>query len=119
MERKVCPACGFEIFGRTDKVFCSDKCRTNHNKVIYKKESQVISPVNSILKRNRRILLHLLTAGKHEVSKELLENQGFDFQYFTSLEKNDGTETHYYCYDVSYMIEDSGNVKIVKQLAKK
>ncbi len=48
---KCCPVCGKHVVGRTDKKFCSDKCRSKfHYGNSRNKES------NSILKQIKRVL---------------------------------------------------------------
>ncbi len=41
--RKKCPVCGEEIFGRSDKKFCSDDCRTYFNNARYRSKYKSIS----------------------------------------------------------------------------
>ena len=60
MERN-CLECGRSLIGRSDKKFCSDDCRTNHNNKQNSDQTNYIRRVNNILRKSRRILVQLKT----------------------------------------------------------
>ena len=41
--KKMCPVCGGEIHGRTDKKFCSDDCRIYYNNIRYRNKNKSLS----------------------------------------------------------------------------
>ncbi len=66
MTVKNCLACERPIKGRTDKKFCDDSCRNNYNNRLNSDATPLIRNINNILRKNRRILLDLLSGlNKH------------------------------------------------------
>ena len=100
---QMCPECGTSFKGRIDKKFCSDQCRTAFNNRLKSIEHSYIKEVNSVLKKNRRILLHFNPDGKSKVSREALRAKGFNFSYFTSTYTTRDGAQYYYCYDQGYL----------------
>lgn len=86
-EEKACLECGGKIIGRADKKFCSDQCRVSYNNKLNRDETAYMNNVTNILRKNRRVLLELNTTGKTKVSRDKLNDKGFDFNYFTSQYK--------------------------------
>ena len=80
---RLCPECGRPIFGRADKKYCSDACRSAHNNRQISEADELIRKVNRRLKKNRSILAKLNPTGKTTLPKDKLLKEGFDFQYFT------------------------------------
>ncbi|MCD4732176.1 MAG: hypothetical protein K8R74_16335, partial [Bacteroidales bacterium] len=84
MEKRLCPECGFEIIGRTDKKFCSDQCRNTFNNRLKQDANNYIRNINNILRKNRRILAELNPKGKSKVTRNKLNEKGFNFDYYTN-----------------------------------
>lgn len=97
-----CGECGQRIIGRADKKFCNDQCRTAWHNKQYSIDNDQVKNVNTILRRNRRILAELTAQGKREIRSVTLAKLGFKFGYFTSLKKRNGSLEHF-CYDQSYV----------------
>lgn len=55
-EERKCLTCGEVLFGRADKKFCNDNCRGIYNNKKNKMGDDYFRKVNSILRKNRRIL---------------------------------------------------------------
>ncbi len=111
-----CKDCGVEVVGRSDKLFCSDACRSNYHNRRLAAEKKKIYKVDRILKRNRRVLQELSLETIKLNDKEELSKRGFDFSYYTHSKKENG-HSIYYCYDIGYkMREDGGLSFIVDQL---
>ena len=53
---RVCRECGDVLQGRADKKFCDDQCRSNYNNKANNNDIAEVRSINSILRRNRRIL---------------------------------------------------------------
>lgn len=100
---KVCMECGEKIKGRADKKFCSDQCRISYNNKLNSDDTNYVRNVNNILRKNRRILMTLNTTGKTKVSRDKLNEKGFDFTYFTSLYKTKEGGIYHYCYEQGYL----------------
>lgn len=101
----VCANCNKPVKGRADKKFCNDWCRNAYNN---KQSSQVpplVRTVNNILKRNRKLLQAQIPAGKSviKIQRKKMSEQGFNFEYFTSLHNTQKGTTYYFCYEYGYL----------------
>ena len=96
---KVCLECGSKISGRADKKFCSDQCRVSYNNKLNRDETAYMNNVTNILRKNRRVLLELNITGKTKVSRDKLNDKGFDFNYFTSQYKTKDGTIYNFCYE--------------------
>jgi len=102
-EKRLCPVCNDPILGRVDKKFCSDQCRNSFNNERYSNTSAHVQKVNRLLKKNHSILIALNTSGKTKVSRTKLLQEGFDFNYFTSIYETQKGNTYRLCYDQGYL----------------
>jgi hypothetical protein len=115
-EDQTCIECETSFKGRADKKFCCDQCRTTYNNRLKSIEHNHIKNVNSILKKNRRILLEMNPDGKSKVSREKLKSKGFNFTYFTSTYTTKEGAQYFYCYDQGYLpIEKEYCLLVVKK----
>ena len=78
--KHICPTCLKEFFGRLNKKFCCDDCKSDYNNrkaANLKKEL----PDNKLLQKNYLILKELYPESKGEVPIEItkLYMKGFDF----------------------------------------
>jgi hypothetical protein len=106
MADKKCLECGDKITGRSDKKFCSDQCRISYNNRLNSDETNLVRNINNTLRKNRRILIELNTAGKTKVSREKLMERGFDFNYFTGNYTTKEGAVYHYCYEQGYLQTD-------------
>src|SRR5690554_4442509 len=102
MVKKKCLHCSASIQGRLDKKFCSDQCRANFNNLNRNEHEILIKKINSVLRKNRTILKTFNPVGMSTIRKEFLEEQGFNFKYFTSLYKTKDGNAYNFCYDLGY-----------------
>ncbi len=102
-EKRLCPVCNDPIMGRIDKKFCSDQCRNSFNNIKYSSGNEHIQKINRILKRNHHVLTTLNSSGKTKVTRSRLLQQGFDFNYFTSIYATQKGSTYKLCYDQGYL----------------
>jgi predicted nucleic acid-binding Zn ribbon protein len=115
-QEKACLECGEKIKGRADKKFCSDQCRVAYNNKLNRDESNYMTNVVNLLRKNRRILMELNTTGKTRVSKESLVKKGFDFNYHTSQYKTKENAIYYYCFEQGYLpVENNWYLLVVKK----
>lgn len=106
-EKRLCPVCHSPIFGRADKKFCSDQCRNAYNNEKYSLNSPLIQKINRVLKKNYTLLKTLNKSGKTKVNRSKLLQEGFDFNYFTSIYKTKKGNVYFLCYDQGYLkLED-------------
>ncbi len=101
---KQCLECEEWISGRADKKFCSDGCRSSYNNRLNSDTQRYIRHINSILRKNRRILEELSRSGRQrKIHRDVLLRKGFSFDYFTSeIPTLDGGR-YRYCYDQGYL----------------
>ena len=102
-EKRKCLECNEEFSGRIDKKFCSDMCRNAYNNKLNSDTSNLVRNVNSILRKNHRILQFLNAAEKTKVHKKKLADKGFDFNYFTSIYKTQKGSEYRFCYEQGYL----------------
>jgi hypothetical protein len=102
-EKRKCLECNEEFSGRIDKKFCSDMCRNAYNNKLNSDTSNLVRNVNSILRKNHRILQQLNVAEKTKVHKKKLADKGFDFTYFTSIYKTQKGSEYHFCYEQGYL----------------
>ena len=110
---KICPYCNRIVSGRTDKMFCDDRCRNNYYYKINGERKAFIRKINKTLLQNRGILRSLNPSGKTAVLKSALISLGFDFSCYTSTYKTKKGKEYYIVYDQAYCIEDDDNVSLV------
>ena len=79
-----CLECKEKLYGRADKKFCSDQCRTAHHNKQNADSNNFMRNVNNILRKNRRILLALNPKGKAKATRTQLIDKGFKFSYYTN-----------------------------------
>lgn len=107
---RTCPECGDKISGRVDKKFCCDQCRNLYNNRQKSNDSNLVRNINSLLKKNRRILQDLNPkAAKVLVSKESLLVKGFHFSYHTHTYTTKKGLVYYFCYEQGYLFLEEKN----------
>lgn len=119
MKKNYCKECGEEIKGRSDKKFCDDSCRNNHNNKMNSDGNNLVRNINNILRKNRRILKQLLKREELlKISKQKLIDQQFNFAYFTSIVHTKNNTTYFYCYEYGYLLLENNQILIVKKRDK-
>jgi hypothetical protein len=102
MEKRICPECGDTYEGRRDKKFCCDQCRTGYFNRINSDQNKYMRDVNNILRKNRRILAHVLHQKNQVVQGVTLLEEGFRFSYFTHEQLHEMGSVMRYCYEYGY-----------------
>ena len=110
---KRCPNCNKIITGRTDKVFCDDKCRNNFYYKFNSEQKTFIRSVNKKLLKNRGIMRAINPSGRTSVPKNYLEEQGFDFSFFTGIHITKKGRPYYLVYDQAFSFDDDDRVSLV------
>lgn len=115
-DKKTCLECGSELYGRIDKKYCSDQCRTQHYNRTHNENKNLYREINAILKKNHMVLQKLNPSGKTKISEiKLLEN-GFKLNYFTNLYTTKKGITYYFCYDQGLIKTDNGSYALFKKV---
>lgn len=112
-DEKRCLYCNNPLSGRTDKIFCDDRCRNNYYYKANNEQIEYIRDVNKILLKNRGILRTVNPSGKTSASKKYLEELGFNFSCFTSIYKTRKGRIYHLVYDQAYSIGDNDRVTLV------
>ena len=115
METKQCLECGEKIFGRIDKKFCTDYCRNSYNNKVNKESKNLIRNTNNRLRKNYKVLSELNTTGKTKVTRTKLFDQGFDFNFFTSIYKTKTGNVYFYVYDQGYLALENDYFLLIKR----
>ena len=110
---KKCPYCNKIITGRTDKMFCDDRCRNNFYYKVNNEQKTYIRKINNILLKNRGILRSINPSGRTSVPRRYLEELGFDFDYFTSVHKTQKGRLYYLVYDQAYSFDEDERISLV------
>lgn len=111
-----CLQCDKPLRGRIDKKFCDDYCRNAYNNRHGAEKTEVIRHINSMLKKNRKILQDNLPDGVPTLkrAKTHLLEQGYKFQYHTHQYTNKKGDTYFYCYDYGYLPLDGDWLLLVR-----
>lgn len=111
---KICKECGDKFHGRSDAKFCSDQCRSSFNNKESGYQSSFVRKINTILRRNRKILHHYIQGGKKKVAVAELARKGFDFSFYTATHTTDAGLNYRFCYDQGYLDNGGQHVELVK-----
>lgn len=96
-----CLNCHKKLTGRRDKKFCDNQCKAEYHNKNKTYGELYISSSQSITRHNRRILRTLCPEGKATIRKEVLDQMGYDFRYFSGLFKTQ-TSLYYLVYDYAF-----------------
>ena len=111
----VCLECGDKIkYGRVDKKFCCEECRTRHNNKMAKSSRAYRRKIMARLGRNYMILEQLIKAGETSVELADLISAGFVPDAVTGFHKNRFKSDEYWCFDIKYRMTDSRVYSISK-----
>lgn len=111
---KKCPICSAIVKGRTDKIFCSLKCKSI-DQYEKRQESEVFySQVQNQLRTNRRVLKKYNKSGFTTIRKSELITAGFNPDFFTHYWKNTKGDVYLFVYEYGFLKRnDSGKEKYV------
>lgn len=112
-----CKICSKTISGRSDKKFCSVRCKNYYHINLRRVTSIAVKEINTILHRNRSILLEVLGKNKTQVkiARIILEKKKFNFKYHTHCILNSKGKTYHYVYDFAWMTFSDDEVLIVRK----
>ena len=102
MSKKTCLECGTVLYGRSDKKFCDDNCRSTYHNHSDKDIRNYVKGINYILRKNRRILNKLDNLGNESADRLSLLRMGFNFSYYTNIYELQNGYRYYFIYDLGY-----------------
>lgn len=116
-QTRLCKSCGDRIRGRSDKLYCDDRCRNQyHNKEKKRPALTVLArSIQHQLLKNRMILhRHLGRANCRLVDRDQLLREGFSFDLFTHRSrKKRGVVV--FCYEFGYRNGGQNRLTIIRQ----
>ena len=112
-----CKICNTKFEGRSDKKFCSVRCKNYYHTNLRRVTNIAVTEINKILHRNRSILLELL--GKHKsqikIERIVLDKKKFNYKYHTHNHSNSFGKIYYYVYDFAWMEFSDDEVLIIRK----
>ncbi len=105
---RICLECGKTLVGRKDKKFCDQDCRALYHNRNTTLGEEMIRHLNSVLRHNRRILRTLCPEGKSTVRREVLEQMGYKFKYYTDIYHSTKGGMYFLCYDFGFIAITEG-----------
>ena len=97
-----CLECGDPLpYGRTDRKYCSDRCRSRYHNREHLRWRRRFAWVTGILERNYEILDHLVRMGVTSISKTDLAQLGYNGEFLTSCRKT-GHRMVCHCFDIRF-----------------
>jgi hypothetical protein len=110
-----CLYCKKQITGRTDKKYCNLHCKSAYQYQRAKEQpDRFYNIVDNQLKLNRKILKEYNKGGKVIVRAELINELGFDPNFFTHYWKNKKGEVYLFVYEYGFMkIKEATNEKYI------
>ncbi|WP_430907516.1 hypothetical protein [Maribacter sp. 2-571] len=100
---KTCPVCGTIVKGRSDKKFCSKKCKSIEQYESRQKTEAFYLKVDRQLKTNRRILKKYNKSGYTIIRKSKLIEEGFNPKHFTHYWKNKRGDVYLFVYEFGFL----------------
>ena len=114
IDAKNCPVCGTEVKGRSDKKYCSVKCKSIHQYEQRQETEAFFLKVDRQLKINRKLLRRFNKSGFTTIRSSELISQGFDPKFFTHYWKNKKGEVYLFVYEYGFLSKiNSGKDKYV------
>ena len=110
-----CPVCKGKVEGRTDKRYCSIKCKNKHHRIAFLLNKPMTDEQNRKLLRNLTLLEGILSNEQNamKIHKASLIRQGFDMGSCTGVEIRG--KTHIFsCYHFRYMLCEDGMLLVVR-----
>ena len=112
---RTCMECGKPLVGRADKKFCDDQCRTSFHNREYREDLDFLRNVQSILKKNRKILAELYTGNNTKIPFNYLKLTGYNFDFSTHSRTTRTGETYFFCFDYGFSRTGEDACLIIKQ----
>ncbi|NNF33368.1 MAG: hypothetical protein HKN68_04630 [Saprospiraceae bacterium] len=115
--RKTCKLCKHPFAGRSDKVFCTVKCKSTYHQKLNIATRNTTRNIDKILHRNRSILLEIMgkNAYQKKVPKFILDKKKFNYSYCTGIHINKHNKMYHNVYDFAWMDFSSGEVLIIRR----
>lgn len=103
IDTRTCPVCESVVKGRSDKTFCSVKCKSINQYEQRQEHEKFYLDVDRQLKINRKLLKRYNKSGFTTLRKSKLINEGFNPNYFTHFWKNQKGDVYLFVYEYGFM----------------
>lgn len=100
---KTCPVCDTLIKGRSDKKFCSKKCKSINQYENREKTEGFYLKVDRQLRTNRKLLKKYNRSGYTTIRRSELIGEGFDPKFFTHYWKNKKGDVYLFVYEYGFL----------------
>lgn len=100
---KICSVCNAIIKGRSDKRFCSPKCKSIDQYEKRQKNEKFFLKVERQLRVNRKILKRFNKSGFTTIRSDELQKEGFDPNFFTHYWKNQKGNVYLFVYEYGFL----------------
>ncbi len=119
-KKRLCKVCNSPVNGRSDKIFCSTKCKSYYHHTLARLARDTAHEIDKILHRNRSILLELIgkSLSQKKIPRLLLERKKFRFKYHTHTHTNTQGKVYHWVYDHAWMDFSDDEVLIIKKREK-
>lgn len=117
MNQNICKICKKAIIGRTDKVFCSQNCKSFYHRKLRAFVQKNTFDIDSILHRNRAILQEVLGKRLSQIKVKRIEmsKRNFHFKYHTHFHINKSGKMYHHVYDIAWMEFSDDEVLILRR----
>lgn len=106
--QKTCLNCQEKLTGRSDKKFCNEACKNEHNNRAYGVRKRVADTgLYSSIKKNREVLAGLFANGIREINARDLECFGFSFNSISGVQVPDDGALLLLCVDFGLLPQGS------------
>jgi hypothetical protein len=114
---RLCLSCQKVLKGRLDKKFCDDYCRNAYNNLQNSDRNNFVRNINNALRKNRRILEAIIpdSDGTTKITRQKLQEKGFDFKYLTHQYQNQKGNVYNFCYEYGYLPLEGDWLLLVKR----
>ncbi|MEM6517388.1 MAG: hypothetical protein AAF688_14500 [Bacteroidota bacterium] len=103
MNQSTCAVCGEILRGRTDKKYCSRKCRSVAQYENRLKTETFYLEVDKQLRTNRKILKKYNLSGYTTIRKSEILKLGFNPRFFTHYWKNTKGDVYLFVYEFGFL----------------
>ncbi|MWW24762.1 hypothetical protein [Algibacter lectus] len=112
LKNNECLACGKELIGRSDKIYCDLHCKSSyHYRKSLDEAPRFYNKVDNQLKLNRKILKNFNKSGKATVRAKVVLELGFNPKYFTHYWKNKKHDVYLFVYEFGFLKKKENNVE--------
>ncbi|MEX2410091.1 MAG: hypothetical protein WD607_01755 [Candidatus Paceibacterota bacterium] len=116
-EIRLCLNCKAPLEGRSDKKFCSLRCKNKYSNANRNKKDLIYKKVDDQLHKNHKVLerFYKLSNGIEFIDQRPLLMEGFNTSYFVGIQKSKTTgDTIYVIYNYGFIINNSHKILIIK-----